>query len=87
MLIIGGLLRLGRRTDGKIGIDHVGEDGGRLGKVEGGQGRIHLLETLAAAEQLRVDRADLVEHLPYLVKIGVRGAKVLAVRAAGGQEP
>ncbi|MUT24788.1 hypothetical protein GNX14_27090 [Mesorhizobium japonicum] len=71
VVIIGAFLRLGlRRIDGETAFDHVGEDGARLGKIEGGDGRVHLLERLATAEQLRVDRADLVEELPQLVEIG-----------------
>ncbi len=59
-----GSLRVGRRgATSKIGFDHVGEDGARLGEVEGSDGRVHLVETLAAAQKFGIDRADLVEHL------------------------
>ena len=54
----------------KVGFDHVGDDGTRLGEVEGGDGRIHLVETLAAAQQFCIDRADLVEHLLQLAEVG-----------------
>jgi hypothetical protein len=66
-----GSLWVGRRNaPSKEGLDHVGDDGTRLGEVEGGDGRIHLVETLAAAQQFGVDRADLVEHLLQLAKVG-----------------
>ena len=42
---------------------HVGDDGARLGEIEGCNSRIHLVETLAAAQKLGIDRANLVEHL------------------------
>ena len=65
-----GSLRVGRRgATSKIGFDHVGEDGARLGDVEGSDGRIHLVETLAAAQKFGIDRADLVEHLRSLRKL------------------
>ena len=36
-------LWVGRRgAPSKVGFDHVGDDGTRLGEVEGGDGRIHL---------------------------------------------
>ena len=54
----------------KVGFDHVGDDGTRLGEVEGGDGRIHLVETFAAAQQFGIDRADLVEHLLQLAEVG-----------------
>jgi hypothetical protein len=38
-----GSLWVGRRgAPSKEGFDHVGDDGTRLGEVEGGDGRIHL---------------------------------------------
>jgi hypothetical protein len=52
-----------RRGSSQIGFDHVGDDGARLGKIEGCEGRIHLVQTLAATQKLGIDRADLVEHL------------------------
>ena len=65
-----GSLRVGRRgTTSKIGFDHVGEDDARLGDVEACDGRIHLVEPLATAQKLGVDRTDLVEHLLQLAKI------------------
>ena len=66
-----GSLWVGRRgAPSKEGFDHVGDDGTRLGEVEGGDGRIHLVETLAAAQQFGIDRADLVEHLLQFVEVG-----------------
>jgi hypothetical protein len=66
-----GSLRFGRRgATSKIGFDHVGEDGARLGDVEGSDGRVHLAETLAAAQKLGIDRADLVEHLAQFAEVG-----------------
>jgi hypothetical protein len=66
-----GSLWVGRRgAPSKEGFDHVGDDGTRLGEVEGGDGRIHLVETLAAAQQFGIDRADLVEHLLQLAEVG-----------------
>jgi hypothetical protein len=69
-IIMIGSLRVGRRgATSQIGFDHVGEDGARLGEVEGSDGRVHLVETLAAAQKFGIDRADLVEHLLQLAKI------------------
>jgi hypothetical protein len=66
-----GSLRVGRRgATSQIGFDHVGEDGARLGEVEGSDGRVHLVETLAAAQKLGIDRADLVEHLAQFAEVG-----------------
>jgi len=66
-----GSLWIGRRgAPSKEGFDHVGDDGTRLGEVEGGDSRIHLVETLAAAQQFGIDRADLVEHLLQLAEVG-----------------
>ena len=66
-----GSLWVGRRgAPSKVRFDHVGDDGTRLGEVEGGDGRIHLVETFAAAQQFGVDRADLVEHLLQFVEVG-----------------
>jgi hypothetical protein len=63
-------LWVGRRgAPSKVGFDHVGDDGTRLGEVEGGDGRIHLVETLAAAQQFGIDRADLVEHLLQFAEV------------------
>jgi hypothetical protein len=58
-IIMLGSLRVERRgASGKIGFDHVGEDDARLGDVESSDGRVHLVETLAAAQKLhrRCDR-------------------------------
>jgi len=66
-----GSLWVGRRgAPSKVGFDHVGDDGTRLGEVEGGDGRIHLVETFAAAQQFGIDRADLVEHLLQFAEVG-----------------
>ena len=66
-----GSLWVGRQgAPSKVRFDHVGDDGARLGEVEGGDGRIHLVETLAAAQQFRIDRADLVEHLLQFAEVG-----------------
>src|SRR5882762_3986172 len=63
-IIMLGSLRVGRwGATSKIGFDHVGEDDARLGDVEGSDGRVHLVEALAAAQKFGIDRADLVEHL------------------------
>ena len=49
-----GSLRVGRwGATSKIGFDHVGEDDARLGDVEGSDGRVHLVEALAAAQKFR----------------------------------
>jgi hypothetical protein len=47
----------------EIGFDHVGDDGARLGKVEGFDGRVHLIETFAATQKLGIDCTDFVEYL------------------------
>ena len=66
-----GSLWVGRRgAPSKVRFDHVGDDGTRLGEVEGGDGRIHLVETFAAAQQFGIDRADLVEHLLQFAEVG-----------------
>src|ERR1700694_5652613 len=70
-IIMLGSLRVGRwGATSKIGFDHVGEDGARLGEVEGSDGRVHLVETLAAAQKFGIDRADLVEHLAQFAEVG-----------------
>ena len=64
-------LWVGRRgAPSKVGFDHVGDDGTRLGEVDGDNGRIHLVETFAAAQQFGIDRTDLVEHLLQLAEVG-----------------
>jgi hypothetical protein len=66
-----GSLRVGRRgATSKKGFDHVGEDDARLGDVEDSDGRVHLVETLAAAQKFGIDRTDLVEHLAQFVEVG-----------------
>src|SRR5258706_13223807 len=70
-IIMIGSLWVGRRgAPSKVRFDHVGDDGGRLGEIEGGDGRIHLVETVAAAQQFGIDRADLVEHLLQFAEVG-----------------
>src|SRR6266851_2622428 len=65
-----GSLRIGRRgATSKIRFDHVGEDDARLGEVEACDGRIHLVDPLATAQKLGIDRTDLVEHLLQLAII------------------
>jgi hypothetical protein len=60
-----GSFRIERRGAGsQIGFDHVGDNGARLGKIEGCDSWVHLVEPLAAAQKLGIDRANLVEHLP-----------------------
>src|SRR6266566_931526 len=70
-IIMLGSLRVGRwGATSKIGFDHVGEDDARLGDIEGSDGRVHLVETLAAAQKFGIDRADLVEHLAQFAEVG-----------------
>jgi hypothetical protein len=67
-IVIGPLRIEWRGAGGKIRVDHVGEDGARLGEVESGDGRVkHLLhaglpEILVAAQEFGVDGADRVER-------------------------
>ena len=76
-----GSLWVGRRgAPSKVRFDHVGDDGARLGEVEGGDGRIHLVETLATAQKLGVDRTDLVEHLLQLAKIAKKLGNLIVAR-------
>jgi hypothetical protein len=66
-----GSLRVGRRgATSKIGFDHVGEDGARFDDVESSDGRVHLVETLAAAQKFGIDRAYLVERLAQFAEVG-----------------
>ena len=66
-----GSLRVGRRgATSKIGFDHVGEDGARFDDVESSDGRVHLVEILAAAQKFGIDRAYLVEHLAQFAEVG-----------------
>src|SRR5258708_35165788 len=60
-----GPLRIERRgAGGKIGRNHVGEDGARLGEVEIDECRVHddLSKLLASSQEFRVDRTNLVER-------------------------
>jgi len=68
--MIGSLWVGRRRAPSKVGFDHVGDDGARLGGVEGGDGGMHRAATLAAAQQFGIDRADLVEHLLQFAEVG-----------------
>src|ERR1700687_5201352 len=65
-----GSLRVGRRaaTSTKRR-EYCGEDDVRLGEGEAGEGRIHLVDPLATAQKLGIDRTDLVEHLLQLAII------------------
>jgi hypothetical protein len=45
-----------RGTCGKIGFDHAGDDGARLDQIDRSDGRVHLIELLAPAQKLGVDR-------------------------------
>ena len=67
--MIGSLWQCRHRAGGKKGFDHVGDNGACLGEVEGRDGRIHSVEFLAAAQELGVDRADLVERLAQVAVI------------------
>jgi hypothetical protein len=59
-----GSFRVGQRgAPSAIGFNHVGDDGARLDEVERCNGRIHLVQTLAAAQKLGIDRTNLVQHL------------------------
>src|SRR5205809_6319653 len=70
-IIMLGSLRVGRlAATSKIGFIHVGEDDSRLGDIEGSNARVHLVETLAAAQKFGIDRADLVEHLAQFAEVG-----------------
>src|SRR5215470_2625115 len=57
------------RAGSKKGFDHVGENGTCLGKVECRDGWIHSIEFLAAAQELGVDRTDLVERLAHIAVV------------------
>src|SRR6516162_104127 len=67
-IIMIGSLRVGwQRASSKIGFDHVGEDGTRRGEVEVCNGRIHLIETLAAAgggKQRDREKCGIAKHGP-----------------------
>src|SRR5260370_7439556 len=63
-IIMIGSLWVGRRgAPSKVRFDHVADDGSRLGEIEGGDGRIHLVETLAPAQHFGIDTPALVAHL------------------------
>ena len=66
-----GSLWVGRRgASSKVGFDHVGDDGARLDEIENCDGRVHLIETFAAAQKFGIDRTDLVEHLLQFAEVG-----------------
>ena len=67
--MIGSFWHWRRSAGSKKRFDHVGENGARLGEVDSRYGRIHLVEFLAAAQELGVDRADLVERVAQLAVI------------------
>jgi hypothetical protein len=67
-----GPLRIGRRgASSEIGHNHVGENGARLGEIEGSERRVHrdLPEILAPTQKFGVDRADLVESFAQPVEV------------------
>ena len=71
-IMVIGPLRIERRsTGGETTHNHVGDDGARLGEVEGGEGRVHggLPQILPSPQEFRIDRADLVERCAQLAKI------------------
>ena len=57
------------RAGSKKGFDHVGENGACFGEVECRDGWIHSVEFLAAAQELGVDRTDLVECLAHVAVV------------------
>jgi hypothetical protein len=76
-----GSFRIERRgASSKIGFDHVGDDGARLGKIERCDSRIHLVETLAATQKLGIDRANLVEHLLQFAVVGEKRSDLGVIR-------
>src|SRR6201981_1147379 len=80
--------RIQRRSAcSEIGLDHVGDDGARLDKVECRDGRIHLVEAFAATQKFGVDGGNLVEHLPDWPLVGkklcaLRGGRVWHIAEA-----
>jgi len=71
-LIVIGPLRIERRgAGGKIGRNHVGDDGARLGEVESDESRVHgdLSKILASSQEFRIDRANLVESFAQLAEV------------------
>ena len=88
-----GSLRVGRRgATSKIGFDHVGEDGARFGEVESSDGRVHLVETLAAAQKLSLGAVpgsiDTVAVGPAAALVGLdqRAAQYLFDRRQAARE-
>src|SRR5215475_11658274 len=69
VILIGSFKQRRRDAGSKKGFDHVGENGACLGEVECRYGRIHSVEVLAAAEELGVDRTDLVERLAHVAVV------------------
>src|SRR5215467_8550609 len=69
VIMIGSSWQSRHSAGGKKGFDHVGENGACLGEVECRDGRIHSVEVLAAAEELGVDRTDLVERLAHVAVV------------------
>src|SRR5215831_13136781 len=69
IIMIGSFWQRQRPAGSKKGFDHVGENGACLGEVECRYGRIHSVEVLAAAEELGVDRTDLVERLAHVAVV------------------
>ena len=70
VIIVGPFRFEWRGAGGKIGFDHIGEDGARLGEVEGRDSGVHLIERLAPPQQFGVDCADVVEHLAHFAEVG-----------------
>src|SRR5215470_17480157 len=70
VIMIGSSLWQSRHgAGGKKGFDHVGENGACFGEVECRDGWIHSVEFLAAAQELGVDRTDLVECLAHVAVV------------------
>jgi hypothetical protein len=72
-------LWVGRRgAPSKVGFDHVGDDGTRLGEVEGGDGRIHLARIMHHASRFCAP-AWRAQAIDPSVWIGVRQLAVQRV--------
>src|SRR5215831_12952634 len=69
IMMTGSFWQLRRCAGSKKGFDHVGDNGAGLDEVECRDGRIHSVELLAAAQELGVDRTDLVERLAYVAVV------------------
>jgi hypothetical protein len=67
--MIGSFWQRRRGAGSKKRFDHVGENGARLGEVDSRDGRIHSVEFLAAAQELGVDGADLVERIAHVAVV------------------